>query len=301
MPGATPLQDSVEAYLRACRARGVKPATIRNQYGHPLRSVLLPWAGEHGISDPAQLDQDTVDRFIGELHDRPGRSGRKLAPASVWTYSKAVRQYLAWLGESNGHASARIHLRRPPGRQVDVLDRDQIRALERAAVAERDRVIVRLLADTGMRPGELCSIRGEGLIRSSRQNYARVNGKTGPRDVPVSGPLFRRLQALARRDRDPIFVGVRRDPKTGEYEPLTPHGIGQMIGKLAEEAGIRTKVVPYTLRHSACRWMLLSGLSTIEVATIMGHGSERMIAQHYANIGKADVHDRLMQIIRAES
>ena len=73
-----------------------------------------------------------------------------------------------------------------------------------------------------------------------------------------------------------------------------------MIAALALDAGFKTVVNPYVFRHSACRWLLLSGQSTIMVEAIMGHGSEQMIREHCANIGSDDAHDRLIALLRAE-
>lgn len=299
-PTGTALAWSIEDYLQACRARGVRLSTIRNAYGNPLRRSFLPWAVGQGVTDPAGVDQRIVEAYAAHLRDDGGKDGRQLSENTVWTYLKSLRQYVAWVHEEDGGAP-RVRLRKPPGRKVDVLEREDIKRLERTAAAERDRVIVRVLADTGMRPGELCSITGGSLRRDSRRHYARVEGKTGIRDVPVQPELWRRMKGLAREDGDPIFVGLRRDPRTKHVEPLTPHGVAEVITRLAEESGLRQHVTPYTFRHSACRWMLLSGLSTVEVEAILGHGSDRMIREHYANIGRDDAHDRLMQLLRAES
>ncbi len=127
-----------------------------------------------------------------------------------------------------------------------------------------------------------------------------MRGKTGEREVGVTTDLYARLRSLSRGDDDPVFVGIRRDRRTGEREPLTVNGVRQMIRDLARDTGVRTTVTPYTFRHSACRWMLLSGMPTVEVAAILGHGSERMIADHYANIGREDAHDKLMALLRSE-
>ncbi len=35
-------------------------------------------------------------------------------------------------------------------------------------------------------------------------------------------------------------------------------------------------------------------------AKILGHGSERMVAEHYNQLGSGDVHDRLMAVLRSE-
>ncbi len=44
----TTLEGLVEDYLANCRARGLSPKTIRDNYGYALRSMFLPWATEAG-------------------------------------------------------------------------------------------------------------------------------------------------------------------------------------------------------------------------------------------------------------
>jgi integrase len=89
---------------------------------------------------------------------------------------------------------------------LDVLSRDEIDHLEDAARAEPDKVIVRLLADTGIRASELLGLRSSDLVERGRDRFIQVvgrsqgggaNGDKG-RLVPVQPQLYRRLQRLAR-------------------------------------------------------------------------------------------------------
>jgi integrase len=133
------------------------------------------------------------------------------------------------------------------------------------------------------------------------RHYVRVRSEIDERDVPITPEMFARMRSLARGgDDDPMFVGLRRDRRTGEREVLTVPGVRQMVGALAVEAGILFAVSPNVIRHSACRWMLTSGQSTIVVERILGHGSEAMIRHHYDLLGNDDAHDRLMQVLSAD-
>ena len=232
------LAGEIEDYLRACRARGVRPATIRNSYGYSLRGVLLPWCQSEGIASAAGIDTRILERFAGELRDRVTREGTPLSAATVWTYLKAANLFLKWYASEHDSTAPKIRLHQPAGKKVDTLDREQIRDLERAAPTERDRVIVRLLADTGIRPGELISITGGDLRRSGNRHYVRVRGKTGERDAPVSTALFARLRSLSHGDDEPVFVSLRKDRRTKRHEPLTVNGVRQAIRDLGVNAGV---------------------------------------------------------------
>ena len=297
----TTLATEIEDYLIHCRSQGVKPSTIKHSYGYSLRAVLLPWCQAENITSVADIDQHTLERFAADLRDRTTRTGKPLSEATTWTYQKAANQLLRWHAAEHATSAPKVKLHQPPGRKVDTLERDQIALMERTAATERDRVIVRLLADTGMRPGELVSITKGGLRHLGRRHYVRIRDTTGERDAPITADMYNRLLALARGgDDDPLFVGLRHDRRTGEYEPLTVPGVRQMVAALALDAGIRSVVNPYIFRHSACRWLLTSGQSTITVERILGHGSEAMIRLHYNNLGADDTHDRLMAVLRAE-
>lgn len=294
------LAMEVEDYLRACRARGVRPATIRDSYGYSLRGVLLPWCQGEGIRSAAEIDTRTLERFAAELRDRVTREGKPLSPATVWTYLKAANLFLKWYSSEHDATAPKIRLHQPAGRKVQTLDRDEIEALERAAPTERDRVLIRLLADTGIRPGELVSITGADLRKVGNRHYVRVRGKSGERDAPVMTALYTRLQSLAHGDDEPIFRSLRKGHYSDVYEPLTVSGVRQAIRDIGHNAGLRSDLNAYIFRHSCCRWLLMSGESTIVVERILGHGSAEMIRRHYANIGVDDAHDRLMTLLRAE-
>ena len=48
--GGTLLSRLIEDYLAECRAKGLSRNTIEQSYGHPLRSILLPFCGHGGGS-----------------------------------------------------------------------------------------------------------------------------------------------------------------------------------------------------------------------------------------------------------
>jgi integrase len=106
----------------------------------------------------------------------------------VKRYMSAINRFLKWCSEE-GELGARIRGPEPRAerRVLDVLSREEIQRIEDAAVSERDTLIVRVLADTGIRVGELRRLRATDLVSQGRERYLRTRGKgANERLVPMS-------------------------------------------------------------------------------------------------------------------
>jgi len=235
---STPLVRLVEDFLASCRARGLSPATLKRGYVLHLERVFLPWCAQNGITSVEQLDQRTIDRFSSKLLGDGGDKGQ-LSRFSVHTYVRTVGQFLSWCRKEGEAATGKPQLPRLPRRLLDVLSRAELAAMEDAAPYERDKLIIRVLADTGLRAGELCGLRAEDLMRSDRRAYLKVQGKgLQERLVPLPPALVRRIDRYQRTrpadaDTDRLFIGVRRTIGGG-YEGLTPSGVLQLVHGAAE-------------------------------------------------------------------
>lgn len=302
-PTASPLERLVDDYLMACRARGLARSTIQGSYGYPLRGVFLPWCQANGYVELTQLNGRSMDAFSVHLLEDGGRNGRHLEKTSVHAYVRAVRGFLNWCEQEGEAKVARPALPTLPRRVLDVLDRDEIDRLEAAAQSERDRLIIRILCDCGLRAEELCSLRPESVIRRDRQAYLNVKGK-GERDrlVPLPPSLLRRIEAYIRRLRpvdtraSELFVGLRRG-RFGDYEPLTPSGVLQLVARATDRAAIKKRVYTHLLRHSFITNALRSGMSPMLVARIAGHSSLRMIERVYSHLTADDAYDAMMAML----
>src|SRR5215472_2361994 len=218
------IERLVDDYLAACRARGLSPKTIKLAYGYPLKGVFAPWCVETGIVSPSDLTTRLLERFSANLMENGGKRG-ELSRNTVWSYVKAVRGFLAWAKEEGEDIDAEARLPKLPQRHIEVLTRDEVQRMEDVADSERDKLIVRLLADTGVRVGELVKLRERDLVEQSRTEvFLRVVGRSQGggakgdryRMVPLSPALARRVRRYVERWRpadatsDRLFVSRRR-------------------------------------------------------------------------------------------
>jgi integrase len=301
------LDGSVSDYLASVKARALSPRTV-DHYEAVLRRIFLPFLAGEGITTTAALNQRVLDRLSSHLLDDGGARGQ-LSRHSVHSYLRAISHYLKWArAEGDVVSGAKPQMPRLPHRVLNVLSREQIRAMEDAATTERDKLIVRVLADSGLRLSELLGLTRDDLIEQGRDRYLKVRGK-GARErlVPVQPSLYARLRRYADRGRpqtaasDRIFLTMRRSRISGDYEPLQTRGVQELTAVLAAKVEIHDRPTnPHAFRHAFATWCLRRGMNPIQLQRILGHQSLEMISTVYGHLAPADAAAALMAVLRSE-
>jgi integrase len=301
----SPMQRLCEDYLAHCQARGLSPRTVTNSYGYALYDVFLPWCAQNGIERVADLDGRAVDRFTSSLLQRE-RHGRPISKHTVHSYVRPVRQMLTWASRVGEDVRAKPQLPRCSKPMRAVLSREEIDRMERAVPNERDKLIIRVLGDCGLRLNELAHLTPADVVRSSgRQAFLRVLGKgSRVRDVPVPPLLLRRLERLidARpddRSGDRIFLTLRRGP-SGEFDPLLSTGVHQVVTDAGLRARLPQRVHAHLLRHSWMTEMLRQGMNPFQLSIIAG-ASLPVIMEHYTHLTKNDAYDSMIAALQRQS
>ncbi len=302
-----PLSRSTDDYLASVKARGLSPRTT-SHYEAVLRSIFLPFLAAQGIKTPQAIDQRVLDRLSTQLLEDGGARGQ-LSRHSVNSYLTTVSHYLSWArkdGEITSTAKPqRVKL---PQRVLNVLSREEIRAMEDAAASERDKLFVRVLADTGLRLSELLGLRAADLVEQGRDRYLKVMGK-GSRErlVPLQPSLYARLRRYSEHGRpkktssDRIFLTAKRSRLSGDYEPLHPRAAQDLMSMLAAKAEITGKPTnPHALRHAFATWCLRRGMNPIQLQRILGHSDLTMISNVYGHLAPTDAAAALMAVLRGD-
>lgn len=268
-------------WVSQCRAEGKLASTMRN-YTYALNGILLPWCQREGISDLEDLDQAAFNRLSLELLDRQGHSG-PISKYTVQAYLRPIRHFIDWLAAEGHQPNGRPRLPRTGrARPKDVLSRDEIQRMEDACRLERDKLLVRLLADTGMRISEAINLPPKALQERQRKWFLYVVGKgENDRYVPVPR-LWRRLQRWVERGRpqpcaERIFVALRSD---GYYRQLGYSGAYEVVRNAAAQAGIQKRVHPHLLRHSLITHLRRKGYNDAQISMVVGNFSRLDVYTH---------------------
>jgi site-specific recombinase XerD len=296
-----PLAREVEDYVSSVRAQHPSGKTA-NQYGFALRQVFLPWCADNGITEPSQITTAAINRFNLHLQEHGGKEGTPLTRSSVWTYMKSVKRLVAWLTEQGEPVTATVKLPKLERRVIDVLSPREVDRLENAADSERDKLIIKLLFETGIRRAELTALRVHDVLAKADRTELRIHGKgSRQRLVGLTPMTARRLRKLlnGRPATDHVFIARRAMHEGEERQPLTDSGINQMMTGVARAAGFDAsrKVTPHLLRHSAATHWLRSGMDSLYVARLLGHADLQMLNSVYAHLNIDDAHAALMKVL----
>jgi len=160
----------------------------------------------------------------------------------------------------------------------------------REATAEPDllrRIVVELLARTGLRVGELCALEKDAVSRRGGGWWLKVPvGKLrNDRLVPLLPPLPELLlewQATHSGAGSGLLL-------TNDGRPLNRHVVTRMVNRVARRAGIG-HVHPHQLRHTLATQAVNRGMRLESIAELLGHRTLRMTI-NYARIANRTVAD----------
>lgn len=163
------------------------------------------------------------------------------------------------------------------------LEEDELRALVAATRTQRDREMVLLAIDNGMRAAEIASLTWQQI----RGDYILVRLKKREKYVPISEErkrgLLRLLEGRDGHGGDYIFLSQKGG------KPLTANGVYQLFRKLMERAGIPgPKLGPHRVRHAVGRGMIMQGADLRTVQYTLGHNNLRS-TEIYTKLTRPDV------------
>jgi site-specific recombinase XerD len=279
------MDDELQGLLRgwelSLRARNLSPATIA-KYLESGRQ-LVAWLVEHDVTTATAIERRHVEGFITHIVET-----RSAATAHV--RYRSVQQWFGWLLEEDEiEVSPMARMRPPtvPETPVPLLSLDQLRALLRVCEGKeyaerRDVAVIRTFVDTGMRLSELTHLTVADVDLTD--GVALVLGKgRRPRACPF-GP--RTAQALDRHLRGRAKLAPRGETglwlATTTKRPMTIYGIGQMLRRRGERAGI-VGLHPHQLRHQFAHEWLAAGGNEGDLMRLAGWKSRQMLTRYGAS------------------
>lgn len=260
----------LDSFALSLKVEGLRPHTI-SCYVREARRL-----GERtGWIPPVQLKTSHVRGYIDWLSAR-------VAPPTVTAAQLGLRRFFRFLVDEQEIAndpSAKIKLVRFHVAPQPTYTPSEIAQLlsacdQKTINGVRDKVIVTVLFDTGVRVGELVSMR----LPDWGNRTVTVDGKTGVRIVPLGDTALVEIQRYQRRWKlksDPLWLG-----KKGK---INESGVFQMIRRLCRRADVEFKGV-HAFRRAAAAQMKRLGMNDSDILEVMGWKDVTMLRRYTAAV-----------------
>jgi integrase len=263
----------------------------------PADNVIVLDAGT-GRRAPA-----TVNRHLSAVfgfYEHHARSGVKVASELVvWRHlgRGAYKPFLHHVSRGRPIATRPVKLR-VAKRAPRTLSAEQLVTVLASPTRARDRFLLALLAETGMRIGQALGLRHADFVsrakevrivpRAANANGARAKLRS-PATVPVTAGLVRCYSDYMHAeygdvDSDYVFVNLWSG-RVGA--PMTYASVHQLVGRIRARTGV--EFTPHMLRHTHATELIRSGVAIEVVARLLTHQSSTTTSQIYVHLDAADV------------
>lgn len=251
-----------------------------------------------GITALADVRRDDVEDFKVWLAARPGIQGPRLSANTQRQRLGMLRVFFERIIEWDWPDAP---LRNPvvgrdlPARPdplpkfLDDRDAAKVMAAARDAADPRDRLVVEVLARTGLRAGELCELDADAVVLIGTAHWLRVPvGKLrNDRYVPLHPELVALFTVWTADNLD--HIRQHRRLVADHRGRVDRHLVGRILRRVGRAASVR--VHPHQLRHTLATQAINRGMPLEAIAALLGHRTMHMTLT-YARIADRVVADQ---------
>lgn len=289
------MRDALDDYLRSCT--DLSHATQR-WYEQHLR-IFHQWTVAEGLT-LEDLRASHVTQFINHLRTTHAPRGGDRSDYTLRGYAQCIRTFLAWAARED-YCSERLapKIRMPSVTEkvIEIFTPDHIAQLLDAtnaalvpSLVARDKALLMVLLDTGIRADELCHLTLEDFRRDAGDTYIIVRKGKGrkQREIGVGTKTATALSRYIRAHRyalpnvDRLFTG-----RSGRA--MTPGGVDQLLYRLRDMCNIvGVRVSAHTFRHTFAITYLKQGGDFFKLSRLLGHASTRVTEMYLKAFAQQD-------------
>ena len=296
-PG-TSLRPLVGAFVLTKLTEGKSPRTIEF-YSENLRRFVWYAENQNWPQDIRALTHWHIEAFLGYVAIEKARWGltgngsetshRRASQATLRHYYDILKRFYNWLVEEgilDEHFMDRIHVDKPAIPLIQPYFREEIKSMlaicdydfEHNArfLGSRNRAIVLVLLDTGLRLSELLAM-----------NLGDINEDNGHLKVLGKG-CKERVVRVGKKARDAVDRYLVYRPQNGRQElwlteegkPLSGTGLQSMIKRLKQRAGVDSKGSVHRFRHTFALEFLRADRNVFNLQYLLGHAELEMVRRY---------------------
>lgn len=235
------LQEAFDNFILSRQLADLSEKSIAD-YLHFLQPFVCAVGSDRDITT---LSQQDINSYISCLLKRP------LSKSTRATYIRNIKIFLRWACQKNTviYDFKEIRVPKSPKREVRIYSADEVRQIFDAVTCEsewmeyRNRLILALMYDSGLRQAEVCQLKRNWI--SASEQRTKVHGKGDKERLVPLGRLtleyLRLYLASCPYDSEYLFVGRRG-------KPMTCDSVKHMVYKLADKLDF--ELSSHKLRHN---------------------------------------------------
>lgn len=280
-----PIFATLQLWLEACASKGVSAKTLKT-----YRTQVAPFVTflhQHGCQSLEDVQPQHIRRWL--LYWRE----QGVSAETLWDYFRNPRTFWNWCireGLTEHNPFAKVE---PPKREQvlkPALTPEEVEKLLQACTGKdwlnlRDRALILLLLDTGLRIHECHQLR----VGDVAGDTVVIKGKGGKQRVVVlSAEVRLAVQRYLKAYQTQHGVKLQADSPLwwGASGALTLHGIKLAVRKAGKRAGLRLGA--HQLRRTFATWSLRAGIDLEHLRLLMGH-SDLKTTQVYLSLVEQDL------------
>jgi integrase/recombinase XerD len=239
-----------------------------------------------------EVDDEDITHFLSSLEKSDFSEYTKK------DYRVVLRRFFRYLGKDDLVKDVSIALKRSRTKLPDeILTKSEIKRLIEAADHPRNKAIIGLLYEGGLRIGELASLRMKNVEFDDYGAAIKVRGKTGERRIRIvtfASIVAKWIEMHPRRDdpEAPLWINLSTNYNK---EGIRYEGIAQNVKRIAKKAGIKKKINLHLFRHSRATH-LAKELTEAEMNVYFGWVQGSDMPATYVHLSGRDVDDKILQI-----
>lgn len=254
--------------------------------------------------DAAEVTPWDLDRFLVHLReDGVSESTRQY-------YWKVIKSYFSWASKKKGLGIQRpdeeLEMPHVPEPEVQPYTKEEIQRLLKACIeteeslpdterkswtykrptGQRDRLMILMLLDTGMRVSELCRLQYKDIDLNNQSIHIRsfeTGRKSRDRIVFVGSETMDLLWKYIVKASDPESYLFNSSTSRG---PLDRNGVDHLLKRLGKKAGV-SNCGAHRFRHTFAIQYLRNGGDIYTLKRLIGHRSFYMV-QRYLHLSDVD-------------
>jgi len=305
-PSGTSLKSLVKAFVLTQRTDGKSQRTVEYYEGNLGR--FLWYAEKEGWPNDARLITEWhIREFLGYITSETQRwrlngngsesSRRQASHSTLHHYYAVLKTFFNWCVKEGFLAEsplAKVKVASPKPRVIQPYTSQEVAKMlalcdqdyqqNAKFLGSRNRAIVLMFLDTGLRVSEIAGIKLDDL--DAERGWIKVKGKGATERVVRIGvaaqkALWRYLVHRPSNGKAELWL-------TEEGTPLQSDGIQIMIRRLKERAGVTSRGNCHRFRHTFALIFLRADRNPFNLQYLLGHSDLRMVRHYTATLGMED-------------